>query len=76
MQRINESTLIPLSMMLIVGGGVAWLTTMYTDVKYNTEQINEIKSDQEKHADEMGQVLQKLAAIQEQLKNIEKQYHR
>lgn len=45
MSKITEKTLIPLSLLAIIIGGVIWLTTMYSQGTANAESIRDIRSD-------------------------------
>ncbi|HEY8272159.1 MAG TPA: hypothetical protein VIG33_14815 [Pseudobdellovibrionaceae bacterium] len=46
MKQITENTLIPISLVMTLLGGAAWLTAVWYDTKANAVSITEIKSEQ------------------------------
>lgn len=68
MKIINENTALPISLILIVLGGVSWLTSIYFAGQSNAAQIAEIKA---KSESEFLLVRQKLDEVNARLYRIE-----
>jgi hypothetical protein len=72
--KITEGTLIPISLVITIVGGASWLTTIHAGEKKNAENILEIKAQSKEFSDKVDHkldtVLDRLARIEEQLKQI------
>jgi hypothetical protein len=72
--KITEGTLIPISLVVIIIGGVSWLTTIHAGEKRNADNITEIKSHAKEFSVNVGEkidiLLERTARIEEQIKKI------
>lgn len=59
---ISQNTLVPISLIILIGGAVAWLTTMYVDISYMKKQVEKIDD-----------IAYDVAVIKQQLKDNETQ---
>ena len=64
MKTITEQTLLPLSLVGVLIGGVFWFSNLWAISKQNSEEIKEIKSKQEEYVQNMYQVNQRLSRIE------------
>ena len=46
MSKITENTLLPLSLVSILIGGIFWLSTMYSKVEAHEDNLNKIQNQQ------------------------------
>ena len=81
---INELTLIPIGLAIIViGGGAVWLTSMHNKILENSKALTELKGAHSKELDDLrinvasiardhATVLQSLARIEEILRFLQK----
>lgn len=73
--KITESTLIPISFVVSLVGGVFWLTTIYSQSNANAVEITEIKSKQEVLVQTLNEkqtlMLDRLSRIEGRLENIQ-----
>lgn len=67
LKAITDKTLIPISMVLTIIGGVAWLTTLYNETKAHGTQINDLWKEQEQVSQKIDRVLEKLNRIEGKL---------
>ena len=67
-KEISESTLLPISFVIILFGFVAWLTNLHANTTANGGDITEIKQSQIIYNDKLDQVLEKLNRIEGFLK--------
>lgn len=67
MNYINEDTVIPISLVLLLLGGVAAFTHTEGVVSANSQRIQELKDDQKNYSDKIDKVLQKLGKIEGKL---------
>lgn len=44
MNKITESTLIPISLLFVIMGGVIWLTTIYQKVEASQAKLSQLES--------------------------------
>lgn len=44
MTFLTKDTFVSVGLVLIVVGGVSWLTTMYNDISYLKQNLNDLKS--------------------------------
>jgi hypothetical protein len=72
--KITEGTLIPISLVIVIIGGVSWLTTIHAGERRNSESITEIKAHAKEFSDNVGEkidiLLERTARIEEQIKKI------
>jgi len=72
--KITEGTLLPISLVIVIIGGASWLTTIHAGEKVNAENIVEMKTQTKEFSDKVDHkldtVLDRLARIEEQLKQI------
>ena len=61
---ITEKTLIPVSLVVVIVGGVFWFSNLWAVSKQNAEDIKEIKIKQEEYNSNMYQVNQRLSRIE------------
>lgn len=57
-KAITESTFLPISLVIIIGGGIAWVTSLAVDVKYMKEKVSKI-----------DEVLYRVTVIEQQVKD-------
>lgn len=72
MKEITEKTLIPLSFVVTLGGGVFWLTSIYTISQANTSSIVLVQAKQDKFEDALGDIKEDLAKIKGLLEAMKK----
>ena len=72
MKSITESTLLPISMVITLSGGIAWLTTIYNITVTNEKAIERVESKQDRYNENLAIILNKLANIEGRL-NLEKE---
>ena len=70
--KLNRETLVPLSMVVSILGGVPFLTAVYAKIETNNSDIKEMKHFQEKKEDRDISILDRLARIEEILKRIDR----
>lgn len=47
--KISENTTITLGIFVIFAGGLMWLSTMYSEVRANTETVKQIQAEQREY---------------------------
>lgn len=67
MKAITEFTLIPLSMLSIIAGGVFWLSSLYSKVQAHSEQLSALENKQEKQSEILQVIREDVAAIKYQV---------
>lgn len=76
MNVISEKTLVPLSLIAVLVGGIAWLTDMHFTSRANAKDIQEIKIDYKglstKLYDKVDEINKQLTEIKVELKKREK----
>jgi hypothetical protein len=74
-QKITENTLLPISLVITLVGGVFWLTTIYSQSNANAVEIKEMKTKQELIIQELSEkqtlMLDRLARIEGRLESIQ-----
>lgn len=63
-KKISEKTLVPISMVITLFGGVAWLTNLYAENKSHGSEIREIKQMQTRYDEKLDRVIEKLNRIE------------
>lgn len=67
LKKISEDTLIPLSFIVVLSGGVFWITSMYSEVKANTQSIQELKETNEAYIRTVQSIDSRLSRIEGKL---------
>ena len=72
--KITEGTLLPISLVIVIIGGVSWLTTIHAGERNNAAAIEEIKTHAKEFSANVGDkidiLLERTARIEEQIKKI------
>lgn len=76
MNKITESTLFPLSVVIILAGAMFWLTSLYNQVVAQGVQLQEVKAEQAKKADRIEEVIARLIVVEQLLKQIDHRQQR
>jgi hypothetical protein len=75
MKAITENTFIPISLMIILLGGSAFVTTVYNKTEANANEVlvmhAEIKEDQKQYLEDQRQYVKNHAKIMQQLARIQ-----
>lgn len=66
-RKITEGTLIPLSMVFSMAGGIIWLTTLHNKTQEIEKAVARIESNQELAQGKMLEVITKLSTIEGKL---------
>lgn len=73
--KITENTLLPVSLVVILVGGVFWLTTLYNQTVSNAQDISAIETKQDLLTKELTEkqslILDRLSRIEGRLENIQ-----
>lgn len=64
---LNEKTLVPISLVIVLGGGIFWLSTVFAQVRHNGVKINEINNDQKVYLQTVQQIDRRLSNIEGRL---------
>lgn len=64
---ITEGTLVPLSLVAIVAGGIFWLSTLYAEVKANTDGLSRIEERSDKYLTTVEDINKRLSRIEGKL---------
>lgn len=64
MKAITEKTLIPLSLVMTLIGGVFWLTSIYFEAKAANSSITEIKQKQDSYTETLNSIDKRLSRIE------------
>lgn len=71
-KSVTEKTLIPLSLVITISGGVFWLTNIYSKQEANAQELiqlkNKFESKQERIDDLLSDILQRVTRIEEAVK--------
>lgn len=70
MQKITENTLVPISILGVIVGGIFWLSNMYFQTKASADDIVEIKAFQLQYMKDTAQIREDMAVIKATLKEI------
>lgn len=57
MEKLSEKTWVPVSFVMILGGGVFWLSSLYSQTQANAESVSEIKIEQK---DQRKEIIERL----------------
>lgn len=75
MTKVTEKTLVPISLVLVLAGGVSWLTSMESKASENSKNIDFLRqefSERNKNLNgSFNDVIEKLQNIRERLVKIE-----
>ena len=72
MKEISEKTRVTISLLIIILGGMTWLSTVYAEIKTNSSDLQELKDHQEKRDDRLEIILERVTRIEEILKRIDR----
>jgi hypothetical protein len=64
---LTEETLLPFGVVIILFGGISWLTSLYNETKANAMGIQDLKLDQRSYGDKLDRIIQKLSKIEGKL---------
>jgi len=71
MMKITENTLLPISLIILIGGGIFWISAMWSQVQASSDEIKDIKVNQSKMNDDVvsqnKEIIQRLTRIEERL---------
>lgn len=70
MYKITEKTLVPIGLVIILFGGVAWLTTLYVKAENTAEAVEKIQIKQDGYEKNISGVKESLARIEERVNEI------
>lgn len=65
--KITEGTLIPISFVCVLAGGIVWLTALASDTKMTKQQVEEINQKQDSYMSEIRKVDERLSRIEGKL---------
>ena len=72
MSKITENTLIPISLLSVLAGGIFWLSAIYANGNENTKNIDKlfVRQDQVEATivEQNQKVIEKLSRLEEQMK--------
>jgi hypothetical protein len=72
MNTITDKTRVSVALVLTLLGGMFWLTTVYAEVRNSSNKIQELQTGQHRKEEQVLEILQRLAVIQEKLERIER----
>jgi|GEM_PF-3849010 len=64
MRKINETTLIPISLVVILVGGIVWLSQLYAKTDQNGIDIKDLKEAKEKQFDILQDIRERVIRIE------------
>ena len=67
---ISKDTLVPLGFIIILVGGIVWLTTLYNDVQVTRQEVSELKSQVVENSVSIEAVTRKNLIVDEKLQTI------
>ena len=67
LKKLSEDTLIPVSFMVVLAGGIFWLSSMYSEVKANTTSVDELKKTNEAYMKTVQSIDTRLSRIEGKL---------
>lgn len=68
MGKITEGTLVPISLVIVLVGGIFWLTQLYFTTQSNASTIEKMQIQSEKIDQSLSEILERLARIEERIK--------
>lgn len=66
-RAITESTLLPLSLVVMLSGGIMWLTTIHNKTQDLEKSMDRIEIKQDQYNNSLSEVLRKLSRIEGKL---------
>lgn len=73
--KITDSTLIPIGSIIVLAGGMFWLSMVYWNGTATAKGVEEVKTEQTKQKDEynktINEINSRMARMEQSLKNIE-----
>jgi hypothetical protein len=74
MERINEQTLIPIGIaILVIGSAALWVAGVNAQMTYASTAIAEVREDQKQYNSHLEEIRSRLSAIEGELKRIPKE---
>jgi hypothetical protein len=67
MKEITEKTLIPISLVVVIIGGVAWFTSLYSKAASLETSLDDVKRTQESYIQYMQRIDHRLSRIEGKL---------
>lgn len=67
---ISENTLIPISLVITIIGGVVWLTKLHSDVRTLKSSMNDVGGSLKKEVDQSKTDSERLVKVEVQLQNV------
>ena len=61
---LNEKTLLPISLVVILLGGVFWLSTVFAQVRVNADRLKELREDQKLYLKTVQKIDRRLSNIE------------
>jgi len=72
MKKITEATLLPISLVIVLIGGVLWLTDVHSVSREGVSIAKSVETKQEKYNEEIKKVREDVAEIKGMLKQMSK----
>jgi hypothetical protein len=66
-KALTEDTLLPFGLVLILFGGVSWLTSLYDETKANGSSIEELRIEQKVHNEKLDRIILKISHVEGKL---------
>jgi hypothetical protein len=66
-KQITEDTLLPISLVFALGGGVMWLTTIYNKTEAHAKALDQVVLKQDEYSRNLQEIMTKLGRIEERL---------
>lgn len=63
MESLTEKTLIPISLVIIILGGVVWLTSLYSLAESNLRDVRILQAKQDTYFEQMSKIREDIAKI-------------
>ena len=70
MKEITEKTLLPLSLVITLSGGIFWLTKQYIQTEANAETLNKVASKQDQYVEDIQAIRLDIEIIKNEMKRI------
>lgn len=69
MKKITENTLVPISLLTVIVGGVFWLSSMYSKVEAHAKSMEVVEAKQDKHIEVLQSIDKRLTRIEAKLES-------
>jgi hypothetical protein len=70
MKSITENTTISIGVLILIAGGISWLTSLYADVQVQGKQITQLEESQSELQKDVKEILENTYQIKSELKVI------